>query len=404
MSETVSWDGSKAFRRMATPLDVLVVDDEPKICQLLAQILTARGCTVRLAGDGLDGLTQFQQRAADVVITDIRMPKLSGLELLRELKHLDPLLNIVVITAYPSVEGAVDAMKFGACDFITKPFDLAQIQAILYRCQQRVSLSRQLRSAGEGALKLEELNRRLAELNDLKSQFLAALSHEINTPLCLMGEWIYLLRDGTLGPLPPEQGHAVDVLMSAYDRLHRLLQQLIDLMHGHEIVLRHQQLSAQELIRQAVAAVTPKAEARSVVITCQLPETPVILEGDRLRCVAALEYLVDNAVKFNREHGRVDIDVAITAETAQVRIQDTGIGIPPEEQEKVFAPFYQVDRRLNRAYEGAGIGLTLAKRYLELHGGTLQLASEVGKGTTVTVALPRPATSAALPRSEPSAL
>ena len=133
---------------MAGALDVLIVDDEPKIRQLLGQILSARDCTVRVAADGIEGLSEFQKRPAEVVITDIQMPKLGGLELIRELKRLDPLLNIVVITAYPSIEGAVDAMKQGACDFITKPFDIVQIQAILYRCQQRAGLSRQLRSAG----------------------------------------------------------------------------------------------------------------------------------------------------------------------------------------------------------------------------------------------------------------
>ena len=110
---------------MSAPLDVLIVDDEPKICQLLEQILTARACSVRLAHDGLEGLARFKQKPADVVITDIKMPKLSGVELLRELKHVDPLLSVVVITASPSVEGAVEAMKYGACDFITKPFDIA---------------------------------------------------------------------------------------------------------------------------------------------------------------------------------------------------------------------------------------------------------------------------------------
>ena len=387
---------------MPAPLDVLVVDDEPKICQLLEQILTARNCSVRLAHDGLEGLSQFQKQPAEVVITDLKMPKLTGFELLRELKHLDPLLNVVVITSYPSVEGAVEAMKYGACDFITKPFDIAQIQAILYRCHQRISLNRQLRHAGEGMLKLEELNRRLAELNDLKSQFLAAISHEINTPLCLMSEWIYLLSDGTLGKLSSDQQHAVSVLSNAYERLHRLLQQLIDLMHGHEIVLRRQTATAQELVQHALAGVTPKATTRWITITCQVPDAPLPLEVDRERCVAALEYLLDNAVKFNYERGRVEIELIGTPEAIQVRIHDTGIGIPSEELEKVFAPFYQVDRRLNRAYEGAGIGLTLAKRYIELHGGSLQLSSEVKVGTTVVIALPRPVTLTALPQAQSS--
>jgi len=385
-------------------LDVLVVDDEPKICQLLEQILTARDCKVRVAQDGLEGLAHFKQQPADVVITDIRMPKLSGVELLRELKHLDPLLNVVVITAYPSVEGAVEAMKYGACDFITKPFDIVQVQAILYRCQQRISLNRQLRHAGEGVLKLEELNRRLAELNDMKTRFLAALSHEINTPLCLMSEWLYLLSDGTLGSLSEEQQHAVDVLINAYDRLHRLLQQLIDLMHGHEIVLSRSAISAQDLVQQAVTTVMPKATARSITITCHLSDAPLPLEVDAVRCRAALEFLLDNAIKFNHESGKVDVEVTGTTDVVEVRIRDTGIGIPPEELEKVFQPFYQVDRRLNRVYEGAGIGLTLAKRYLELHGGSLQLSSEVGTGTTLIAALPRPATAVTLPRFEPSAL
>ncbi len=376
---------------MPSPLDVLVADDEPKVRQLLGQILTARNCTVRLAADGFDALAQFKAAPADVIITDIKMPRLTGIELLRELKRLDPLVNVVVITAFPSVEGAVEAMQHGACDFITKPFDIVQIQAILYRCQQRVTLSRQLRTAGEGMMKLEELNRRLAEINDLKSQFLAALSHEINTPLCLMSEWIYLLADGTLGPLSGEQERALDVLIGAYERLHRLLQQLIDLMHGHEIVLRRQVMTAQELVQQATVAMASKASTRSVALTVNVPDGPLPVEIDRGRCVAALEYLLDNAIKFNREGGRVNVELTGLPQAVMIRIADTGIGIPPEEQEKVFAPFYQVDRRLNRAYEGAGIGLTLAKRYVELHGGAIELASTVGAGTTITVTLLRPA-------------
>jgi len=385
-------------------LDVLVVDDEPKVRDLLEQILIARGCAVRQAADGLEALAQFRQQPADVVITDLRMPKLSGFELLRELKHLDPLLNVIVITAYPAIDTAVEAMQYGACDFITKPFDIAQIQAILYRCAQRVNMSRQLRSAGEGALKLKELNRRLAELNDMKSQFLATISHEINTPLCLMGEWVYLLADHSLGTLTEEQQQALTAISSAYERLHRLLQQLIDLMHGHEITLARRPHAMHELLQQAMATIAPKAQAKAVTILAHLPSEPLVVEVDRHRCTAAFEYLLDNAVKFNREHGQVEVELTGTPESVQIRIRDTGIGIPPEEQAKVFEAFYQVDRRLSRAYEGAGIGLTLAKRYIELHGGSLELSSEVEVGTTVRIALPRPAAAVVVPRVEPSAL
>ena len=387
---------------MPGPLNVLVVDDEPKICRLLEQILTARGCRVRVAHDGLEGLHAFKEEPADVVITDIRMPKLNGVELLRELKHLDPLLNVVVITAYPSIEGAVDAMREGACDFITKPFDITQVQAILFRCQQRTSLTRQLRTAGEGALKLEELNRRLSELNDLKSQFLAALSHEINTPLCLMSEWIYLLSDGSLGALSAEQQQALSVLIGAYERLQWLLQQLIDLMQGGQITLQRKVVPAQELLRAALQSVLPKAAAKSVSVVVNLPETGIPLAVDRHRCEAAFTYLLDNAIRFNHEHGRIEVELRGLPESAQVTIRDTGIGIPASELDKVFAPFYQVDRRLNRAYDGAGVGLTLAKRYLELHGGTIQLQSQPGQGTTVIATIPRQAIAVSAPPASAS--
>ncbi len=378
-------------------MDILVVDDEPKICRLLEQILSARECTVRTAADGLEALARFQERPVPVVITDIRMPRMSGLELIRELKHLDPLVNIVVITAYPSLEMAVDAMKEGACDFITKPFDPLQIQAILYRCRQRLSLVKQLHHAGEGALKLEELNRRLAEVNDLKSQFLATISHEVNTPLCLMSEWIYLLADQTLGALTTDQQHALDVVLGAYDRLHRLLQQLIDLMHGHEIVLQLESTTVHTLLTPVVETLRARTQAQGLALAVTLPPEPLLVEIDPRRLTTALEALVDNAVKFNRPQGRVEVLVSALPTSVEVQIRDTGIGIPPGELERVWDAFYQVDRRLVREHGGAGIGLTLAKRYVELHGGTLTLSSEVGVGTTATLALPRPATIAAQP-------
>lgn len=382
---------------MGASLRVLVADDEPKIRRLLQQILEGKGCQVCLAEDGLEALTQFQAQPCDVVITDIRMPKVTGLELLVELKRLDPLVHVVVITAYPSVEGAVEAMKIGACDFITKPFDLAQIQAILYRAQQRLSLSKQLRSTGEGVLKLEELNRRLGELNDLKSRFLATLSRGINTPLGLMGEWLYLLSDGTLGTLSADQQRAIEILLRAYERLKRLLEQLIDLMHGPTMALRRDSVSVQELVHQAVEVVEPRAAARAITVTVRVPEEPLPLEVDQGRCRAAVEYVLDNAIKFNHDGGTVTLDANETGEAVQIRITDSGIGIPTGEHEKVFAPFYQVDRRLPRMHEGAGIGLTLAKRYAELHGGSLQLTSEVGTGTSVLLTIPRRAPPLPLP-------
>ena len=378
-------------------LDVLVVDDEPKIGKLLEQILSAKGCSVRLAYDGLDALSQFQQRRADIVVTDIKMPKMTGIELLKELKLLDPLLNIVVITAYPSVDGAVDAMKQGACDFITKPFDITQIQAILFRCQQRLTLSKQLRHAGEGMLKLEELNRRLSDLNDLKSQFLATISHEINTPLCLMSEWIYLLSDHTLGELSIDQKHAVDVLIGAYERLHKLLQQLIDLMQGGRVVLQRKIVNAQDIVQEALGFIAGKAEARSIAVTCAAVDLPLSVDVDRGRMTSALVYLLDNAVKFNHDHGRIEITLSGTPERVWITVKDSGIGIPVEELDRVLAPFYQVDRRLNRAYEGAGVGLTLAKRYAELHDGVLKIESVVGEGTVVSMGIPRPTAATVLP-------
>ena len=389
---------------MALSLNVLIVDDEPKICRLLEQIIAQLGCTVRTAADGLEALEAFDRERADVVVTDLKMPRLDGLGLIRELKQRDPVLSIVVITAYPSIEGAVEAMRCGACEFITKPFELAQIQAVLYRCQQRVSVGRQVRQGDEGAVKLDELNRRLADLNDLKSQFLAQLSHGVNTPLCLMSEWICLLSDGSLGKLAPDQQDAVDALIGAYGRLQRLLRQLVDLMQGPQLLLHRQVMPIQELVQQALEAVAAKAGARGITPAVQVPTEPLPVDVDRVRLVAALQYLLDNAVQYNRDGGQIEITAEAGGAFVIVRVRDTGVGIPPEECEKVLTPFYHLDRGFKDMSSSAGLGLTLAQRYVELHGGSLQLASEVDKGTTVTLTVPRPALSVTPPAVKPSAL
>ncbi|MBI4598436.1 MAG: hybrid sensor histidine kinase/response regulator [Candidatus Omnitrophica bacterium] len=371
-------------------LDVLVVDDEPKIRKLLEQMLRDSGCAVRTAADGVEGLELFTCKPADLVLTDIKMPKLSGVELLEQLKQLDPLVNVAVITGNASLEGAVDVMRDGACDFLSKPFELTQVQAIVYRCQQRVRLRQQVRSAQEGRLKLEELNRRLTELSELKSFFLMTLSHEVNTPLCLMSEWIRLLADGTLGPLSEDQQRGTKTLLEAYERLHRLLQQMIDLTQGHTILLRRQPVAAQAMVQEALARLTEQVAQRAIPVEVSLPAVPLMVEADRQRIEAAVGFVLENAIRFNRQGGRVTITMEGSPQAVSIRIQDTGVGIAPEDIERVFEPFYQTDRRMNRTYDGAGIGLTLAKRYVELHGGSISLTSELGAGTTVTLSLPRP--------------
>jgi PAS domain S-box-containing protein len=224
-----------------------------------------------------------------------------------------------------------------------------------------------------------------------KSAFLANMSHELRTPLNAVIGFADLLSEQRLGPMgsPRYSEYAADIRASGQHLL-QLINDILDLSKaeaGH-LVLHEEDVDLEAAIGTCRRMLAATAEERRVAIECYVEPEAAGLRGDETRIRQIVLNLLSNAVKFTPQGGRIRVEAIAEGETVVLRISDTGIGIARQDIAKVLTPFGQVESALSRANAGTGLGLPLTKRMVELHGGTLEIASEPGEGTTVTVRLP----------------
>lgn len=228
------------------------------------------------------------------------------------------------------------------------------------------------------------------ELEQLKSNFVSTVSHELKTPLhSIKGFVDIILSEKSSGPLTDVQR---DFLATVREQTTRLERMILDLLEWNRLESGHVNLHPEPLNLSGVAAsvaeqLRPMAEESAITLRCRTPG-PMEIEGDRLRIEQVLYNLVANAIKFTPSGGYVTIIGELGAKTAGITVIDTGIGIPPEEQERIFERFYQVDASQTRQFGGAGLGLAICKHIIERHGGNIWVESQPGEGSAFHFALP----------------
>lgn len=255
------------------------------------------------------------------------------------------------------------------------------------------------------AEKLEESLERLQELDQLKSNFLATISHELRTPLTSIIGYAEMLIEGLAGPLQPDQLEYLQTIMEKGERLLHLITSILDAtrLESGKLRLEAEEIDLQEALATAVSSVLPQAKKKGVhVAVAGDPEvTEAVVDPQRLQQI--LVNLLGNAVKFTPEGGSITLatrKAPAVPSRAQgrfdgpesyfaIEVRDTGIGIPPDALQRIFDSFYQVDGSATREFGGVGLGLSIVKSYVEAHGGEILCASEVGKGTSFTLILPR---------------
>ena len=228
--------------------------------------------------------------------------------------------------------------------------------------------------------------------NRTKSQFLAHMSHELRTPLHAIIGFSELIRDQAPEQpgAPPIAWYAGDILTSGRHLLD-LINSILDIskIESGTATLTESLFPVAELARNAMVSVRAQAEARRIALDLRLPETPLRLFADRTRLLQVLINLLSNAVKFTPDEGRIVLSVTLDPDgEAVLSVVDSGIGMTDAEMEVALEPFGQVDNALSRSFEGTGLGLPLAGRLAELHGGQLELSSVKGRGTVARVTLP----------------
>jgi len=500
---------------------ILVIDDEAVMRDGCYRILAKEGCEVLTAANGEEGLTAItgDPQGIAVVLLDLKMPGMGGMEVLEAAREVNPALLIVVITGYATVDSAVEAMKKGAYDFIAKPFTPDQLRLVVSRALEkrkleleaerlRAEAARSLRDvatekgkvrtivncmadgilvtdregrivlinpaasrmlgiettaclerslsdavgheklieAVQGVLEpanpevtiisqelrmgdslmmahtaavrseegevlgtvtvLEDMTY-LLDLDRMKGDFIAMVSHELRSPVSAIGQNISLILDGMAGETTEKQRH---LLTRVKERSKGLLDLIGDLLEISKIdagvaMQRREPLQIEEVVRKVVELMEGEARARGISLSttfhltkgslakgppsasASAPLPPVL--GDKNNLEGVFTNLVNNAIKYTPEGGKVMIEVCLDGDYVKTVVKDTGIGISKEDLPRIFDKFSRVKSEKTRAIVGTGLGLSIVKSTVEAHLGSISVESEEGKGTTFTVLLPK---------------
>ncbi len=273
------------------------------------------------------------------------------------------------------LRGSVDDLSRAKADLEVAYRDLAEAQKTLAQRNEQ----------------LEKLNAELKSLDEMKSNLLANVSHELHTPLVSIKGYTEMILKRRLGPLTPEQERGLGVALKNIDRLVEMIDNLLSFsrMEKGETQLHLETAPVWQLIDEAVELVGERIKKKNISVTTQYEADDLLVRADRGKIVQVLTNLLTNAVKFNREGGRITLTARKgTRGFVEVEVADTGIGIPPEAIEKIFERFYQADSGASRRYEGTGIGLSIVRDILRLHGCSVRVNSEPGQGSVFTFTLP----------------
>ncbi len=229
---------------------------------------------------------------------------------------------------------------------------------------------------------------RSQELESLKSQFIQNVSHELRSPLALIRGYAELLIGGELGELQPEQKRPVEIIARRTRMLSELVQDITLILEAETRPIEAVPVRLDELARAAVEDFRVAADQSRLTLKAQIaPDVPPV-GGETIYLRRVLDNLIGNAIKFTPPGGAITVRVWPNRHVVLLQVADTGIGIPPDQQERIFERFYQVDGSTKRRYGGVGLGLALVKEIVEAHGGAIRVESEVGKGSSFTISLP----------------
>jgi len=367
---------------------IMIVDDDEDAGKSLSDLLQAHGYDVRIAASHQQSLQMIKRYDADVVVLSLDLSDDQGLDLLVPLRQEKPDIVCVVMTACTDADSAISAFRRGAFDYMRKPLQPTDFLATVEHCFEELQLK--WIAAGEVAA-LQHAAETAESANRAKSEFLAAMSHELRTPLNAIIGFSSILENESFGPLGNTRyrSYAEDISSSGQHLL-ALINDILDLSKVESGVdeLHESLIEVPNVIESVIRLVRQRANDGGLTLESDVPDYLPLLRADERKLKQILVNLLSNAVKFT-DTGKVTLRTWSHNESGYVfQVIDTGIGIAPQDIPKALSRFGQVDSDLNRQYSGTGLGLPLTKALVEMHGGYLDLQSEVGAGTWATVRFP----------------
>jgi two-component system sensor histidine kinase/response regulator len=371
---------------------ILVIDDERGIREGCKRALTPLGYRVEASDTGAAGLRMLQEGSYDLVLLDLMMPGMSGIEVLSRIREIDPDIVVIIITGYATVESAVKTIKKGAYDFISKPFTADDLALVVNQGLEHRHLSlenRRLRNIEEEAKELGRAKAELEKLDAMKSRFMLTVAHELRAPIAAIQGYLGLILDGYAA----DDAH--EMVESAYRRCGELLESLSDLLtlaHMKEkaVGVKKTTVSVAQTLEEVTSLLKAEAERKGLTLEVQISDRPDMLaDAEHLRQLWT--NLISNGIKYTPKGGKVVASLSEKDGRVVGTVSDTGVGISADDLPRIWEEFYRTSQAKAMAEHGTGLGLPIVREIIDAYGGTIDVQSELGRGTTFTFTLPQSA-------------
>jgi len=374
--------------RLKTPVHILLVDDLEENLLSLEALLRREGLVLLKARSGVEALEILLKHEVALALLDVQMPEMDGFELAETMRGSERTRQVPII--FLTAGSAGRARRFrgyeaGAVDFLEKPIEpdilRSKIDVFYQLHRQKLYVAAQrdaLRSAFEENLRLLEESRAYAqalkEADRRKDEFLATLAHELRNPLAPIRNGLHILK---MSPRPEMAETVRDMMDRQMTHMVRLIDDLMDASRVSQgkIDLRHEPISLQAVLEAAMEASGPLIQASEHRFETDIPDTPLVVEGDLTRLAQVVGNLLNNAAKYTPRGGLIRLSLTRNGDEADICVSDTGLGIDSDMLPRVFELFTQVDRNMNWAQGGLGIGLALAQKLVHMHGGQIYAES-----------------------------
>ncbi|UCD98082.1 MAG: HAMP domain-containing histidine kinase [Chloroflexota bacterium] len=361
---------------METLSRILIIDDEEIVIDSCLQILARGNFEIRTAQNGTLGLEMVEDFHPDLAFVDLKMPGISGFEVLEKIQEIDPAIVTIVITGFATINSAVEAMQLGAFDFLPKPFTPDELRLITQRGLEKRKLV------------LETLALR-REKEMLREHFAAIVSHELKSPLAAVQQYLYSLSSELSPQMTEDQMRRFERIQTRIDELMKLIHTWLRAISVNIENIREnfQPTDIKVVISKAIESVEPHAVRKDISINSRVDDDIHPVLGDEGTLVEAVVNIAGNSVKYSPTGSIIQITVENQDDQVFISVIDQGIGIAKEDLPFIFEDFFTVSSD-QQPEKGSGVGLALTRRIIEAHDGTIIAESELGKGSKFKILLP----------------
>jgi signal transduction histidine kinase len=357
---------------------IIVIDDDYGMRLSCKKILAKEGFRAETFEDGAQGLEGVARLKPDLVLVDLKMPGISGMEVIVRVHEIDPQIVIVVITGYATIDTAVEAMKSGAYDFLPKPFSPDELRLIVNRGLERRRLTLESQRS--------EMERAL-----LKRRFVTFVSHQLQTPLVAIHQYLSVLKYlGDTEDAAAKKQEWLDRCIKRTEELQDIIKDWLTLakVEGGYLSGKRVKVDLKRIIPDILKTYEGMAAADNISLEARIPDDACFVRGDP-NCLSVLaDNLIVNAIKYNKPAGKVTVIVEPTGGEIAVLVTDTGVGIPEKYRPLLFDEFFRVRGEDREKTSGTGLGLPICKKIVSEMGGSIEVESEVDVGSTFRVRLP----------------